>query len=61
MIVDFDSTCTKTSADNASSHFDVHMDALQPERYHRPLVKTALDGSTVVLDDENAFKVVRNG
>ena len=61
MIIDFDSKYTKISADNTSSYFDIHMDTLQPERYYRLLVKTILDGSTVVLDNKNVFKVVRNG
>ena len=61
MIVDFDSNFTKVSADDTSSYFDFYMDTLQPERYYRLLVKTTLDGSTVVLDNKNVFKVVRNG
>jgi len=61
MIIDFDSTGTKVSADNTSSYFDIYMDALQPERFYRLLIKTTLNGSTVVLDNRNVFKVVRNG
>lgn len=61
MIIDFDSNYTKISADSNSSYFDVIMSALQPERYYRLLVKTTLDGSTLILDDKNIFKVTRNG
>jgi len=61
MIIDFDTNYTKVSADDTSSYFDVYMDALQPERYYRLLLKTTLNGSTVVLDNKNVFKVVRNG
>ena len=61
MIVDFDTQYTKVSADNTSSYFDVYMDTLQPERYYRLLVKTTLADSTVVIDNNNVFKVVRNG
>lgn len=61
MIIDFDTQFTKISADDTSSYFDVYMDTLQPERYYRLLVKTTLDGSSVVLDNRNVFKVVRNG
>lgn len=61
MIIDFDTEYTKVSADNTSSYFDIYMDALQPERYYRLLIKTTLNGSTVVLDNKNVFKVVRNG
>ena len=61
MIIDFDSNYTKVSADNTSNYFDVYMDALQPERYYRLLIKTTLNGSTIVLDNKNVFKVVRHG
>ena len=61
MIIDFDTIGTKVSADNISSYFDIYMDALQPERYYRLLIKTTLNDSTVVLDNRNVFKVVRNG
>jgi hypothetical protein len=61
MIIDFDTTYTKVSADDTSSYFDIFMDGLQPERYYRLLLKTELAGSTVVIDNNNVFKVVRNG
>ena len=61
MIVDFDTQFTKVSCDPTGPFFDVYMDGLQPERYYRILVKTTLDGSTTVVDDQNIFKVVRNG
>ena len=61
MVVDFDTQFTKVSCDSNGSFFDVYMDGLQPERYYRILVKTTLDGSTTVVDNQNIFKVVRNG
>ena len=61
MVVDFDTDFTKISCDSNGSFFDVYMDGLQPERYYRILVKTTLDESTVVVDNRNIFKVVRNG
>lgn len=61
MIVDFDTTYTKISADNTSSYFDVYMDTLQPERFYRLLVKTTVNDSTIVIDNKNIFKVTRNG
>lgn len=61
MVVDFDTKFTKISCDSNGSFFDVYMDGLQPERYYRILVKTTLDGSTTVVDNQNIFKVVRNG
>jgi hypothetical protein len=61
MIIDFDTKYTKVSCNGTSSFFDVYMDGLQPERYYRILIKTELEGSTVVVDNQNIFKVVRNG
>lgn len=61
MLVDFDETYTKVSCDSNGAFFDVYMDGLQPERYYRILIKTTLDGSTTVVDNQNIFKVVRNG
>ena len=61
MVIDFDTDFTKISCDSQGGYFDVYMDGLQPERYYRILVKTTLDGSTTVVDNQNIFKVVRNG
>lgn len=61
MVIDFDPNYTKISCNGTSSFFDVYMDGLQPERYYRILIKTELQGSTVVVDNQNIFKVVRNG
>lgn len=61
MIIDFDNSFTKVSADNTGNYFDVYMDTLQPERFYRLLVKTTLNNNTVVIDNKNIFKVTRNG
>ena len=61
MIIDFHTDFTKVSADNNGSYFNIYMNSLQPERYYRLLVKTTLNGSTLVLDNNNVFKVVANG
>jgi hypothetical protein len=61
MIVDFDTTYTKVSADSSGSFFNVYMDSFQPERYYRLLIKTTLNGNTLVIDNRNIFKVERNG
>jgi hypothetical protein len=37
------------------------MEGLQPERFYRILVKTEVGGSSVVSDNRNIFKIVRNG
>ena len=61
MVIDFDTTYTKISRDNTSSYFTVHMGGLEPERYYRVLLKTTIDGSTNIIDENLVFKVVRNG
>ena len=57
-IVDFNNTYTQVSADATSSYFDVYMDFLQPERYYTILIKTTIDGSTIVFNNQYSFKVV---
>ena len=61
MVIDYDTVFTKISADNTSNYFDIYMDGLQPERYYRLLVKTEIDGTTSIIDNDQIFKVVRNG
>lgn len=61
MIIDFNQTGTRISADAKSSYFTIYMDGIQPERYYRILIKTVIDGSELVLPLEEPFKVVRNG
>ena len=57
IIIDFDDTFTKISADNISSYFDVFMNGLQPERYYNVYIKTILDGSTFILNEGLTFKI----
>lgn len=61
MVIDFDKEFTKVSCDEKGPYFDVYMDGFQPERFYRILIKTVLDGSDVIINNENVFKVVRNG
>ena len=61
MVIDFDTSFTKLSADNTSNYFDMTMNSLQPERYYRLLVKTTLNESTIVIDNKNIFKVTKHG
>ncbi len=57
-VVDFDPTYTRISADATSSYFTVYMGGLQPERYYTILLKTVIDGSTIVFDEDLTFKVI---
>ncbi len=57
-IIDFDSEFTKISCDSQSNYFDIYMNGLQPERYYKILVKTTVNGSTIIKDDQYYFKVI---
>jgi len=57
-VVDFDNNYTKISADTQGNYFKIFMNGLQPERYYTMLVKTIINGETLILDNENYFKVV---
>tara|TARA_R110000803_G_scaffold37781_4_gene81537 strand:- start:7430 stop:8491 length:1062 start_codon:yes stop_codon:yes gene_type:complete len=60
MVVDFDTSYTKISANNNGNFFTVYMDGLEPERYYQLMVKTVVDDETLVIEDKgNYFKVIR--
>ena len=56
-VIDFDTTYTKISSDEKGNYFDIYMSGLEPERYYSILIKTTIDGSTLILDDDYYFKV----
>jgi hypothetical protein len=35
------------------------MNGLQPERFYKILIKSVIDGSTIVFDEDYIFKVIR--
>ena len=57
-VVNFDTTYTQLSSDSEGNYFDVYMNGLEPERYYKIMVKTNINGSTLILDDNYYFKVV---
>jgi hypothetical protein len=57
-IIDFDDVYTKLSADNQGNYFTVYMSGLEPERYYKMLIKTVINGETLVLDNDYYFKVI---
>jgi hypothetical protein len=57
-VIDFDDTFTKISCDNNSNYFDIYMNGLEPERYYKILIKTTINGSTIIKDEDYYFKVV---
>ena len=57
-VVDFDPLFTQISCDVTGSFFKVYMNGLQPERNYQILIKTNIQGNTIVLDENYTFKVV---
>ena len=57
-VVDYDTNYTQLSSDSKGNYFDVYMNGLEPERYYKICVKTNINGSTLILDDNYYFKVV---
>lgn len=57
-VIDFDGYFTQISADSKGSYFTLYMNGLEPERYYQVLIKTTINGTTLVLDDNYYFKVI---
>jgi len=57
-VVGFNNLYTQISADNSSSYFDVYMNGLEPERYYTILIKTIINRTTIVFDNQYSFKVI---
>ncbi len=57
-VINFDTQYTQISSDSEGNYFDIYMSGLEPERYYSVLIKTIIDGSTLIIDDENYFKVI---
>ena len=58
VIIPFDGY-TKLSRDINGSYFNLWLNAFQPERFYRILIKTTIDGSEQIFDNASIFKVVR--
>jgi hypothetical protein len=57
-VVNFDDNYTQISSDTNGNYFDVYMSGLEPERYYKILIKSTLQGSTIIYDDSYYFKVI---
>ena len=58
VVIDYDDRYTQLSADEQGSYFTLYMNGLEPERYYKILIKTIIDGSTIIFDDNYYFKVI---
>jgi hypothetical protein len=56
-VINFDINYTKISSDIKGNYFDIYMSGLEPERYYSILIKTVIDNSVLVLDNDYYFKV----
>lgn len=61
LVIPFNSNYSKISCDSSGPYLDIFMNGLQPERYYRLLVRSEIDGNTCTFDNDNVFKIVRNG
>lgn len=57
-VINFDDQYTQISSDVNGNYFDIYMSGLEPERYYKILIKTLINGSTLIFDDNYYFKVV---
>jgi hypothetical protein len=57
-VINFDDQYTQISSDSTGNYFSVYMSGLEPERYYKVLIKTIINGSTLIFDDNYYFKVI---
>ena len=59
-VIDYDTRFTQLSSDDKGNYFNIYMNGLEPERFYAICIKTNINGSTLVLDDNYYFKVVNS-
>ena len=57
-VINFDDQYTQISSDSTGNYFDVYMSGLEHERYYKILIKTIINVSTLIFDDNYYFKVI---
>jgi hypothetical protein len=57
-VINFDDQYTQISSDSIGNYFDIYMSGLEPERYYKILIKTLINNSTLIFDDNYYFKVI---
>jgi hypothetical protein len=57
-VVNFDNQYTQISSDSTGNYFSIYMSGLEPERYYKILIKTIINNSTLIFDDNYYFKVI---
>ncbi len=59
VIIPFDTSFTKLSADSEGMYFDLFMEGLQPERYYKLMFRSDNNDGVHIFDDDYFFKVIR--
>ena len=59
VIIPFDTTFTKLSADSEGMYFDLYMEGLQPERYYKLMFRSDNIDGIQIFDEDYIFKIVR--
>lgn len=57
-VITFDENYTKISSDSRGNYFNLYMSGLETDRYYKVLIKTTINGTTKILDDNYYFKIV---
>ena len=57
-VIDFDEQFTKLSCDNRGNYFTLYMNGLEPERNYSILIKTIINGETIIKNDNYYFKII---
>jgi len=59
VIIPFDTSYTKLSADSEGMYFNLHMEGLQPERYYKLMFRSDNKEGIQIYDEDYSFKIVR--
>ena len=59
VIIPFDTSYTKLSADSEGMYFDLFMEGLQPERYYKLMFRSDNNDGIQIFDENYYFKVIR--
>jgi len=58
MVIDFDDQYTKLSCDSKGNYFSLNMSGLETERNYVILIKSLIEGDTIIEDNNFIFKVL---
>ena len=59
VVIPFDTSHTKLSADSEGMYFDLYMEGLQPERYYKFMFRSDNNDGIKIFDEDYIFKIVR--